>query len=1073
TARLQNVGPSSENKDNESVIEKQEDKAENTENTPVNVPRARIRHLDGKEYTGDIVKEYKGRVTIKDDISGREISVPKKRVIERFEQSNTNDHLTQQDERSNVDPLLSIPLRKLKKGEFSYVERVFTENKLFSFTGAEKIESAEDVVYIFKELENASVENVFMVLIKDGISTVQHLGIGGYCSAMVNTPAVWESYKRLNPDKVYFVHNHPAGNLEASRMDQNTLKNLRSIFGDKLQPGIIINLKSGKYGQFSESDSWSEEKSKRQINEVPIKIYSFNKQVFDADFDPESLFQIKTSDDVASFISSHRLGDRKKISFLVLNNNNQVVGNFFTGYTKLTDKNIGNLSDYIVRHINRYGGQNAILYGDFSLDPFINRKLDRVIKEKSGNGFNLLDVIKCSGNNSAISVMETPSVYENARKESAKEKEEISSNVRFRNTPEIINDRFNKELQQQIEGTLPKGHVYYLGNPNNILRCAGIPDLSIELAASKLSLKASKTYESNHPFELSAVMNLPGAIQNPIAVFDSKTRAGSKVIMTELTNSEGNHFIIAMQTNIPKNRYGTRTIQINDIRSVYPKDNIRDIVNWINRGDLLKWVDKTKLGNWLAQQRSNSAEVATPVSEFDVASKIVENYENPTLLEGEISSKVDRMSDELRVKVNKVKDRGDLPEGIQERMKDGRYPGLFDPRTGKVWIITNEITDVADAEATMLHEIIGHKGIHGLFGDKLPEFCKKVLDSLQADERAQLLKEYNGNEQLAAEEYIARFAEGYENSTMWEKVKAIVKEFFREVGIDLKLSDNDLKYILWKGKNRLKEGEGILEIIEKTARNREIERKLWGRDVREESIEEVNQQFNKELDDLTEENADEIVFNLGRPSSLLLASGITDRPIKLYGNKVVKKIKKHGYFVSDLKNLPLAIQNPLTVFKGNNPGGYSILTEMELKGNKALVAINIGKGKDADFNIVATVFGKGYENIVDWINSGKLLYVNKEKTANLLYHPANVRKLPKDEQLSSATNIVENFENPKLEDRILFRKAPDKDFSRRHLNFAERARAELQDRMLSVKMLLDEVKRRGGKVTDYANPYIA
>lgn len=1073
TALLQNVGPSSENKDNESVIEKQQDKAENTENTPVNVPRARVRHLDGKEYTGDIVKEDKGRVTIKDDISGREISVPKKRVIERFEQSNTNDHLTQQDERSNVDPLLSTPLRKLKKGEFAYVERVFTENKLFSFTGAEKIESAEDVAYIFKELENASVENVFMVLIKDGIPTVQHLGIGGYCSAIVNTPAVWESYKRLNPDKVYFVHNHPAGNLEASRMDQNTLKNLRSIFGDKLQPGIIINLKSGKYGQFSESDSWSEEKSKKQINEVPIKIYSFNKQVFDADFDPESLFQIKTSDDVASFISSHRLGDRKKISFLVLNNKNQVVGNFFTGYTKLTDKNIGNLSDYIVRHINKYGGQNAILYGDFSLDPFINRKLDRVIKEKSGNGFNLLDVIKCSGNNSAISVMETPAVYENAKKESAKEKEEISNDVRFRNTPEIINDRFNKELQQQIEGTLLKGHVYQLGNPNNILRCAGIPDLSIELAASRLSLKASKTYESNHPFELSAVMNLPVAIQNPIAVFDSKTRPGSKVIMTELTDSKGNYFVIAMQTNIPKNRYGTRTIQINDIRSVYPKDNIRDIVNWINRGDLLKWADKTKLGNWLAQQRSNSAEVATPVSEFDIASKIVENYENPTLLEGEISSKVDRMSGELGVKVNKVKDRGDLPEGIQERMKDGRYPGLFDPKTGKVWIIADEVTDVADAEATILHEVVGHKGIHGLFGDKLPEFCKKVLDSLKADERSRLLKEYNGNEQLAAEEYVARFAEGYENPTMWEKVKALVKEFFREMGIDLKLSDNDLKYILWKAKNRLKEGEGMLETIEKTARNREIERKLWGKDIKDDSIEEINELFNKELDDLTEENADRVILSCGKPGMALLSAGLPNRRIALYGNKLIKKAKSHRYSVSDVKDLPKYIQNPIAVFKGSYGGGFAVLTEMFINGKNTLVSIDINKGEIQDLNLITSVFDKNSKGVINWINERKMLFVDKEKALNYLSSSALIADATNNSELSSATNIIKNFENPKLEDRILFRKAPDKDFSRRHLNFAERARAELQDRMLSVKMLLDEVKRRGGKVTDYANPYIA
>ena len=49
-----------------------------------------------------------------------------------------------------------------------------------------------------------------------------------------------------------------------------------------------------------------------------------------------------------------------------------------------------------------------------------------------------------------------------------------------------VNDRFNAELQQQIDGTLPKGHIYQLGIPGDILISAGIEDLPIELAASRL-----------------------------------------------------------------------------------------------------------------------------------------------------------------------------------------------------------------------------------------------------------------------------------------------------------------------------------------------------------------------------------------------------------------------------------------------------------------------------------------------------------------------------------------------------------------------------------------------------------
>ena len=1076
TALLQNVGPSLENKGNESVIENQEDKVENTENTPVNIPRARIRHLDGKEYTGDIVKEEKGRITIKDDVSGREISAPKKRVIERSEQPNANSRFTQQvniDKRKKV----SNPIPDIKEEE-------------------------------------------------------------------------------------------------------------RTILSEKKDNGSI---REGQGGE---------------VEKVSIKQQKGNDQL-------------------------------KFIQF-----------RYFDG---------------------------SIYYG-----KIIAKKDDRfVVKSDNGRICRIKD----------DRILTRYRSEEEMKEVSAEETErDISGDVRFRhdNTPEFINDRFNKELQQQIEGTLPQGHVYRLGNPNNLLRSAGIPDLSIELAASRLSLKASEVYENNHPFELSAVMNLPDAIQNPIAVFDSKTRAGSKVIMTELTDSRGKHFVVAMQTNIPKNRYGRRTIQINDIRSVYPKDNVHDIVNWINRGNLLKWADKTKLRNWLTQQRSNSAEVASPVFEFNVATNIVENYENPTFLEGEISSEVDRISDELGVKVNKIKNRGELPEGIQKRMKDGRYPGLFDPRTGKVWIITDEVTDVADVQATMLHEIVGHKGIHGLFGDQLPEFCKKVLDSLKTDERAQLVKEYNGNEQLAAEEYVARFAEGYENPAMWEKVKAIVKEFFRGIGIDLKLNDNDLKYILWKAKNRLKEGDRMLETIEKTARNREIERKLWGRDIKEDSFEEVNRLFNEELDryengkmsknevfhlgkpsgvlnsflpslpivmyqrvvkkgiekkhkvdlnavknmpsflsspififkrnqntlgiltemkdregksvcvaiemsksmqegksvievnDVTsfhgrregniihplnrngtlvwvdkekgfdwissvnpdesqeisnqdlldatniiknfenpkidegvvrqrkvggklqegddsiekvnqrfnkllersnEEDIGKITFDLGFPSDILRAGGVENKPIKLYGSKVIKKMKKHGFLLKELKNLPEAVARPIAIFNNlDRRGNRSILTELKTENGNFLVTIDLGKGEDVDFDIVSSVFGKKDTSVVHWINKGYLTSVDKEKALSYLHLSAPIAEASNNQELSSATNIIKNFENPKLNngsEGVLFRKVPDEDFSKRHLNFTERTREELQDRMLSVKLLLDEVKRRGGKVTDYANPYIA
>ena len=424
--------------------------------------------------------------------------------------------------------------------------------------------------------------------------------------------------------------------------------------------------------------------------------------------------------------------------------------------------------------------------------------------------------------------------------------EEKSFTRGYERMNEEVNERFNRELQRQIEGKLPKGHVYQLGRPNHVLQGAGIPDLPIELLSSKLVLKSSSAYENNHPFELVDIVNLPLVIQSPFAIFDSKTKVGSKVILTSIEDKKGNNFVVVINTNVPRGRYNS-TIQINSIISLYPKDNVKDVVNWINRGDLLKYVDKSKILNWITQLLPNATDLelheqdlkippeiqqwynSTGVtsSDIDIATKIVKSFENPTLREGRISSEIDRLADELNVKVKRLKDKGDLSEGIQRRMQNGRYPGVYDVSTGEVYMIMSEIRDEADAQATMLHEVVGHKGIRGMFGERLSEFCNRVMDAMSEGDRVKFMQKYEGDRYLAAEEYVASFAETYKSPSVWRKIRAIVRGVFRGVGIDLKLSDNDLRYILWKAVNHLKTGDMADVVASKVVTDKKVRERLF------------------------------------------------------------------------------------------------------------------------------------------------------------------------------------------------------------------------------------------------------
>ena len=177
-----------------------------------------------------------------------------------------------------------------------------------------------------------------------------------------------------------------------------------------------------------------------------------------------------------------------------------------------------------------------------------------------------------------------------------------------------INKKFNKELLQQIEGSLPKEHTYQLGMSSGILQSVQIPNLPIELRASRLRDKAM---QEMHPFDLKEIMDLPKAVQNPVAIFRSATHLGHYVIMTELEHYDKN-FIVALQINRRKENN-----EINDIRSIYPKNN-RQFINWINE-ELLEFVDKRKMVEWFSKQRSNSAEVRKL---FNHGAKIVQNFEN-------------------------------------------------------------------------------------------------------------------------------------------------------------------------------------------------------------------------------------------------------------------------------------------------------------------------------------------------------------------------------------------------------------------------------------------------------------
>jgi len=152
----------------------------------------------------------------------------------------------------------------------------------------------------------------------------------------------------------------------------------------------------------------------------------------------------------------------------------------------------------------------------------------------------------------------------------------------------------------------------------------------------------------------------------------------------------------------------------------------------------------------------------------------------------------------------------------------------------------------------------------------------------------------------------------------------------------------------------------------------------------------MNDKFNYELEKFVPQTADKIIFKLGKPSDILLNVGIEDKPLKLYGSKLLKKMKKHSFNATNLKDLPNAINDPIAIFKGSRPNTFAILTEIKINGNNVLISLETGKDRDMDFNIITSTYGKAREGISKWIKEGRLLYENKEKRLDYLGTPAPI-----------------------------------------------------------------------------------
>lgn len=179
---------------------------------------------------------------------------------------------------------------------------------------------------------------------------------------------------------------------------------------------------------------------------------------------------------------------------------------------------------------------------------------------------------------------------------------------------------------------------------------------------------------------------------------------------------------------------------------------------------------------------------------------------------------------------------GDVPGNERFSKRRLRSKGWYDPETGRIAIVMNNHHSPQDVLQTILHEAVAHYGLRKLFGKNFDNFLDNVYDGADilikeriAAKQAVLVSKGKNAKRTAAEwrrvateEYLAELAEStdFENAGRqpwamhwFNRIKSWFLDMLHSIGLKNfggqslsdTISDNELRYILWRSYKNMSE----------------------------------------------------------------------------------------------------------------------------------------------------------------------------------------------------------------------------------------------------------------------------
>lgn len=351
-----------------------------------------------------------------------------------------------------------------------------------------------------------------------------------------------------------------------------------------------------------------------------------------------------------------------------------------------------------------------------------------------------------------------------------------------------------------------------------------------------------------------------------------------------------------------RNEYPAMYFETKFERPVYLEEFAAAVVPDNVDGDIRKAIYDAglKIFTYKADDEISRNEAVKQASEIDgvrfrsIGEKGAANLNKAETIEFSINDWSNKLNTPVRV-IHDVDDINDTDENMLARKRDSK--GWYDTSTGEIVIVSPNSTSVGDAQRTFLHEVVGHHGLRELFGDDFDTFLDNVYRNANEDIRKNIIDRTKGNPlnlREATEEYLAELAErGFDNKvdrSLWEKIKDAFLDMLRKAGIslDFKLSDNDLRYILWRSYKNLEQGN-LMDVAEDTVMRNDLGVGDFSVRFREAKTEVENEEpLNKEMVDAWDKvaSSDSFKFKEAMVDSLTAI----DEFLKLLAKKTKSKI---------------------------------------------------------------------------------------------------------------------------------------------------------------------------------------